>query len=33
MLVFYILAALVVLQSLLSLRGGLRYLTFFRHEL
>src|ERR1044071_4808565 len=33
MLVFYVLAALVVLQSLLSLRGGVRYLNFFRREL
>ena len=33
MLLFYILAALVVLQSLLSLRGGVRYLGFFRREL
>jgi cellulose synthase/poly-beta-1,6-N-acetylglucosamine synthase-like glycosyltransferase len=33
MLLFYVLAALVVLQSLLSLRGGLRYLNFFRREL
>jgi ceramide glucosyltransferase len=33
MLAFYILAALVVLQSLLSLRGGLRYLSFFKREL
>jgi ceramide glucosyltransferase len=32
MLFFYILAALVVLQSLLSLRGGIRYLNFFRRE-
>jgi cellulose synthase/poly-beta-1,6-N-acetylglucosamine synthase-like glycosyltransferase len=31
--VFYSLAALVVLQSLLSLRGGVRYLSFFRREL
>src|SRR5919206_3479437 len=31
--VFYSLAALVVLQSLLSLRGGVRYLAFFRREL
>lgn len=30
---FYALAALVVLQSLLSLRGGVRYLRFFRQEL
>jgi ceramide glucosyltransferase len=33
MLVFYVLAALVVLQSALSLRGGVRYLRFFRREL
>lgn len=33
MLLFYVLAALVVLQSLLSLRGGVRYLRFFRREL
>jgi cellulose synthase/poly-beta-1,6-N-acetylglucosamine synthase-like glycosyltransferase len=33
MLLFYVLAALVVLQSLLSLRGGIRYLNFFRREL
>lgn len=32
MLAFYILAALVVLQSLASLRGGVRYLNFFRRE-
>jgi cellulose synthase/poly-beta-1,6-N-acetylglucosamine synthase-like glycosyltransferase len=31
--VFYFLAALVLLQGVLSLRGGLRYLAFFRHEL
>src|SRR5918998_628626 len=30
---FYLLAALVVLQSVMSLRGGLRYLNFFRREL
>jgi len=30
---FYTLALLVVLQSLLSLRGGVRYLAFFRREL
>src|SRR5919199_1652802 len=30
---FYVLAALVVLQSLISLRGGVRYLGFFRREL
>src|SRR5918997_1215190 len=33
MLFFYILAGLVVLQSVLSLRGGIRYLDFFRREL
>jgi cellulose synthase/poly-beta-1,6-N-acetylglucosamine synthase-like glycosyltransferase len=33
MLFFYILAGLVVLQSLLSLRGGVRYFNFFRREL
>ncbi|HEX8188739.1 MAG TPA: glycosyltransferase family 2 protein [Pyrinomonadaceae bacterium] len=33
MLAFYALAALVVLQSALSLRGGVRYLNFFRREL
>jgi ceramide glucosyltransferase len=33
MLLFYILAALVVLQSVISLRGGVRYLNFFRREL
>ncbi len=33
MFVFYVLAALVVLQSLLSLRGGVRYLSFFKREL
>src|SRR5215204_1792115 len=33
MLFFYALAALVVLQSLLSLRGGVRYLSFFKREL
>jgi cellulose synthase/poly-beta-1,6-N-acetylglucosamine synthase-like glycosyltransferase len=33
MLFFYILATLVVLQSLASLRGGVRYLSFFRREL
>lgn len=32
MLFFYILAGLVVLQSLASLRGGVRYLRFFRRE-
>jgi ceramide glucosyltransferase len=31
--VFYLLAALLLLQSLLSLRGGARYLKFFRREL
>lgn len=33
MLFFYLLAALVILQSALSLRGGVRYLNFFRREL
>lgn len=33
MLPFYILAGLVVLQSLASLRGGVRYFNFFRREL
>jgi len=33
MLAFYILSALVILQSLLSLRGGVRWLAFFRREL
>ena len=33
MLVFYALAALVLLQSLASLRGGVRYLAYFRREL
>ncbi len=33
MAVFYVLAALVVLQSLLSLRGGVCYLRFFKREL
>ena len=33
MLVFYILAALVIWQSFVSLRGGVRYLNFFRREL
>ncbi|HEX8500451.1 MAG TPA: glycosyltransferase family 2 protein [Pyrinomonadaceae bacterium] len=33
MLAFYILAGLVVLQSALSLRGGVRYFRFFRREL
>ncbi|MDT7780102.1 MAG: hypothetical protein QOC99_2614 [Acidobacteriota bacterium] len=31
--VFYCVAALAVLQSVLSLRGGVRYLAFFRREL
>jgi cellulose synthase/poly-beta-1,6-N-acetylglucosamine synthase-like glycosyltransferase len=31
--VFYCVAALVIVQSALSLRGGVRYLAFFRHEL
>jgi ceramide glucosyltransferase len=31
--VFYCVAALVLLQSALSLRGGVRYLAFFRREL
>jgi cellulose synthase/poly-beta-1,6-N-acetylglucosamine synthase-like glycosyltransferase len=31
--VFYCIAALVLLQSALSLRGGLRYLAFFQREL
>ncbi|HEX8458347.1 MAG TPA: glycosyltransferase [Pyrinomonadaceae bacterium] len=31
--IFYFFAALLVLQSLVSLRGGLRYLRFFRREL
>ena len=30
---FYSLAALVLLQSALSLRGGVRYFNFFRREL
>jgi cellulose synthase/poly-beta-1,6-N-acetylglucosamine synthase-like glycosyltransferase len=30
---FYSLAALVLLQSIVSLRGGVRYLAFFRREL
>jgi cellulose synthase/poly-beta-1,6-N-acetylglucosamine synthase-like glycosyltransferase len=30
---YYLLAALVILQSLASLRGGIRYLNFFRREL
>src|SRR5438045_8709824 len=33
MLIFYFFAALVVLQSLASLRGGVRWLAFFRREL
>jgi cellulose synthase/poly-beta-1,6-N-acetylglucosamine synthase-like glycosyltransferase len=33
MLVFYFFAALVVLQSLVSLRGGVRWLMLFRREL
>src|SRR3989440_367656 len=33
MVLFYTLAALVVLQSLASLRGGVRWLAFFRREL
>ena len=33
MLFFYLLAALVLLQSLVSLRGGVRYLAYFRREL
>jgi ceramide glucosyltransferase len=33
MLAFYILSALVICQSLLSLRGGVRYFNFFRREL
>lgn len=33
MLAFYIVAALVVLQGLLSLRGGVRWLAFVRREL
>ncbi|HEX5708695.1 MAG TPA: glycosyltransferase [Pyrinomonadaceae bacterium] len=32
MLVFYILAALVLVQGILSLRGGVRYLRFVRRE-
>src|SRR5438874_9822946 len=32
MLIFYFFAALVVLQSLASLRGGVRWLAFFRRE-
>src|SRR4051812_41511189 len=31
--VFYLFAAVVILQSLLSLRGGVRYFNFFRREL
>ena len=33
MLLFYVLAALVVWQSVVSLRGGVRYFRFFRREL
>lgn len=33
MLIFYLLASLVVLQGLASLRGGVRWLAFFRREL
>ena len=33
MLFFFALAALVLLQSLVSLRGGVRYLAYFRREL
>jgi cellulose synthase/poly-beta-1,6-N-acetylglucosamine synthase-like glycosyltransferase len=33
MLFFYLLAALVIWQSAVSLRGGVRYLLFFRREL
>jgi ceramide glucosyltransferase len=33
MLFFYLLAALVIWQSAVSLRGGVRYLSFFRREL
>src|SRR2546423_8641721 len=33
MLIFYFFAALVVWQSLVSLRGGVRWLAFFRLEL
>jgi ceramide glucosyltransferase len=33
MLIFYFFAALVVLQSLVSLRGGVRWLALFRREL
>jgi cellulose synthase/poly-beta-1,6-N-acetylglucosamine synthase-like glycosyltransferase len=33
MLVFYVFAVLVLWQSLVSLRGGFRYLDFFRREL
>src|SRR5918911_244579 len=33
MLIFYLFAALVVLQSLVSLRGGVRWLALFRREL
>jgi cellulose synthase/poly-beta-1,6-N-acetylglucosamine synthase-like glycosyltransferase len=31
--IFYFFAALLLLQSLLSLRGGVRYLTYFRRQL
>ena len=33
MLIFYVLALLVLLQSILSLRGGVRYLAYVRREL
>src|SRR5919204_673951 len=33
MLIFYLFAALVILQSLVSLRGGVRWLALFRREL
>jgi len=33
MLIYYAIAALVLWQGLMSLRGGLRYLSFFRREL
>jgi cellulose synthase/poly-beta-1,6-N-acetylglucosamine synthase-like glycosyltransferase len=32
MILFYVIAGLVLLQSAVSLRGGLRYLAFFRRE-
>jgi cellulose synthase/poly-beta-1,6-N-acetylglucosamine synthase-like glycosyltransferase len=32
MLVFYFFAALLLLQSIISLRGGVRYLSYFRRE-